>query len=73
MKLILATESQPVALALQSIKSVTGEAEESSCSKYLQRDTVVGFAEVYVFSLGNVSVHFQKVKERERGEGESGR
>lgn len=73
MKLILTTESQPVALALQSIKSVTGEAEESSCSKYLQRDTVVCFAEVYVFSLGNVPVHSQKVKERERGEGESGR
>lgn len=73
MKLILATESQPVALALQSIKSVTGKAEESSCSKYLQRDTVVGFAEVYVFSLESVPVHSQKEKERERGEGESGR
>ena len=48
MKLILATESQAVALALQSIKSVTGEAKESSCSKYLQRDTVVGFAELHV-------------------------
>ena len=73
MKLILATESQAVALALQSIKSVTGEAKESSCSKYLQRDTVVGFAELHVFSLGNVPVHSQKEKERERGEGESGR
>lgn len=34
MKLILTTESQPMAQALRLIKSVTGEAVESICNKY---------------------------------------
>ena len=69
-KLILASESEPVALALQSIKSVTGKAEESSCSKYLQRDTVVGFAEVYVFLSGKCSCASPERKRKgERGRG----
>lgn len=37
MKSVLATESQSVALALQLIKSMTGEAVESICTKYSQR------------------------------------
>lgn len=39
-KLILATESQPTALALQSIKKRDWEAVESICSKYSQRAPV---------------------------------
>ena len=68
MKLNLATESQPVALALQSVNGGTGEAVDSICSKYSPRGTVMGFAEAYVFSLENVPVHSREEKERERGE-----
>lgn len=57
MKLILATESQPMAQALQSIKSVTGKAVESIYHKYSWRDTMVSFAEAYVLSLENLPVH----------------
>lgn len=56
MKLILATESQPVALALQSVNGGTREAVDSICPKYSPRGTVMGFAETYVFSLENVPV-----------------
>lgn len=56
MKLILTTESQPVALALQLIKSMTGEAVESICTKYSEGPGV-GSVETYVFSLENVLRH----------------
>ena len=63
MKLILATESQPVVQALQSIKSMTREAAENICNKYSQTGTMVGFAEARVLSLEDVSMHSWRERE----------
>lgn len=74
MKLILATESQPMAQALQLINSVTGEEAESIYNKYSQRDTMVGLAEAQVLPLEKCSSAFlERKREGQRGKRERDR